>query len=307
MIDRRRERGTKEIHKFLAEHVTEDMSMDDINALLSKHINEINARIPEEITEETADCADDFMDLAEDKLDDGDLQGAIRLARKALKLEPDNLDAEWFLIQHEEKEPESLLRRMQLALERGKNSLEEKGFFEKENIGEFWQMIETRPYMRLMNEYITALTEFGMLKTAVRESEEMMRLNAQDNLGLRFSLMHLYAMLEDAEAAENLKAKFSEHDEGPMLLALTLLYYKLGETDKAEKTLRSLTRINKETRAFVRDVLSDKTDRIMSAVEKRGGYTPFSEEELVMALSENENAYQSAPLFFRWMAKTLKI
>ena len=38
--NRRMEKGMKEIHKFLAEHTTEDMSMDEINALLNEHLKE---------------------------------------------------------------------------------------------------------------------------------------------------------------------------------------------------------------------------------------------------------------------------
>ena len=119
-MNRKMERSQREIHQFLAEHATEDMSIDEINELLSSHMDEINSRITEPMTEETAETADDFMDLAEERLEAGDEQGAIRLARKALKLDPDHLDADWFLIQREEKDPETLLRRIALALERGK-------------------------------------------------------------------------------------------------------------------------------------------------------------------------------------------
>lgn len=207
----------------------------------------------------------------------------------------------------EEKEPENLLNRIRLALERGKASLESQGFFDDEYIGEFWQTFETRTFMRLKDQYVVSLAEFGMLKMAAREAEEMIRLNTQDNLGVRFTLMHLYAVLEDAESAETLLKQYSEHDESPMMLALTLLYYKLGETDKAEKALRRLTRINKETRKFVRDVLTDKLDRKLEAIQNQGGYSPFTEEELIMMYSENEDVYHSAPFFFRWVSKTLKM
>ena len=37
------------------------------------------------------------------------------------------------------------------------------------------------------------------------------------------------------------------------------------------------------------------------------GYAPFTEEELIMMYDENEEVYNSAPLFFRWMLKTLKM
>ena len=304
--NRRMERSTKEIHKFLAEHMTENMSMDEINALINDHLGEINAGIDRRRTEETAESADDFMDMAEDCLEKGDEQGALRLARKAQKLDPDNLDVEWFLIQREVKEPEVLLRRIELALEKGKESLEKQGYFE-DSVGEFWQILETRPYMRMKDECVTILVDFGMLKLAAREAEDMIRLNANDNLGVRHRLMHIYAMLEDAESAEALLKKYSEHDEGPMLMALALLYYKLGETDRAEKYLRRLTKTNKETRAFIRDVRDESFGRKLEEIRRRGGYRPFSEEELIMAYVENENAYKSAPLFFRWMGKTLKM
>jgi tetratricopeptide (TPR) repeat protein len=206
-----------------------------------------------------------------------------------------------------EKEPEGMLKRIRMALERGKASLEEQGFFDEDSIGEFWQIFETRPYLRLKDQYVVSLAEFGMLRMAVREAEEIIRLNTQDNLGVRFTLMHLYAALEDAKSAEDLLKQYSEHDEGQMMLPLTLLYYKLGDTDKAEKALRRLTRINKETRQFIRDVRSDNLDRKLETIRNRGGYSPFTEEELIMAYSENEDVYHSAPLFFRWLSRTLKM
>ena len=304
--NRRMERSTKEMHKFLAEHATEDMSMDEINALLQAHLGEINAGIDRRRTEETAETADDFMDMAEDRFAEGNEQEALRLARKALKLEPDNLDVEWFLIQREVKEPEDMVRRIELALERGKASLEKQGFFD-DSAGEFWQLLETRPYMRLRDQYVVMLMAVGRLRMAAREAEDMIRLNTDDNLGERFTLMHLYAALEEAESAETLLKKFSEHDEGSVLLPLTLLYYKLGDMDKAEKTLRRLTKVNKETRTFLRDMESGQYERKISKIRERGGYAPFTEEELIMMYDENEEVYNSAPLFFRWMLKTLKM
>lgn len=305
--NRRMERSMKELHQFLAENATQDMSMDEINALMNAHIQEINAGPEKHLTEENAETADDLMDLAEDSLAAGNEQEAIRLARKAAKLDPENIDIEWFLIQHEEREPESILRRMQLALDRGRDSLQKQGFFEEKYIGEFWQTLETRPYMRLMEQYVGMLKELGMQRMAICEAEEMIRLNKQDNLGMRYTLMHLYALLEDAESAEKLMKQYSEHDECPMLLGLTLLYYKLGETDPAEKALRRLTRINKETRAFIRDALDDNLERKIKTIHSKGGYSPFTEEELIVTCSENFAAYESVPLFFRWMSRALKM
>ena len=306
-MDRRTDRTMKEIHQFLREHATEDMSMDEINDLLSTHMQEINAAITKEKTEETAETADDFMDLAEEKLEAGDELGGLRLARKALKLEPDNLDVSWFIIRTEEKDPEVLLRNIRMILETGKASLEKQGFFDADCIGDFWQILETRPYIRLKSQYVFSLIEAGKLKMAVQEAEDIICLNQDDNMGVRFRLMHLYAGLEDAESAEKMLNKYSEHDECPILMALILLYYKLDKTDQAEKYLRRLLKINKDTRTFVRDILAGRQEHILSEINQRGGYVPYTEEELVVTYVENESIYESVPLFFRWITKALKM
>ena len=60
--NRRMERSIKEIHQFLAKNTTQDMSMDEINALLKAHIKEINAGIEKHPAEGNVETADDLMD-----------------------------------------------------------------------------------------------------------------------------------------------------------------------------------------------------------------------------------------------------
>ena len=300
------ERAMKEVHKFLQENVTENMSMDEINALLQAHLKEINANIPKGITEETAETADDFMELAEQKYKDGDEMGALRLARKAQKMDPDNLDIDLFLLAGEKESVDKTLRKFQKILEKGKTILEKQGCFQ-EDVGHFWQVFETRPYIRAKGQYVLTLIHAGKLKKAAQEAEDILQLNEQDNLGMRYTLMHLYAALEDAESAQKLFEKYSDGEESPIFLALTLLYYKLDETDRAQKYLRQLTRVNKGTRAFVRDVITDKVERVLSKIEKQGGFSPFSEEELVEIYDENLPVYLGTPSFFEWLAYELKL
>lgn len=47
---------------------------------------------------------------------------------------------------------------------------------DKENIGSFWLMVETRPYMRIKFAYAKFLKECGMLSTAISECEDMIKL-----------------------------------------------------------------------------------------------------------------------------------
>lgn len=78
-----------------------------------------------------------------------------------------------------------------------------KGFMDKENIGSFWLMVETRPYMRIKFAYAKFLKECGMLSTAISECEDMIKLCKNDNLGVRHTLMYLYAVTENDKKDSN--------------------------------------------------------------------------------------------------------
>ena len=295
------------MHEFLEKHATAEMSIDEINALVKEHMDEINGSIPRPKTEKDAKTAEDFLDLAEQAVEEGDDAKALRLARKAKKLDPENLDAELMTIRLGEKDPLNALKRLRLAVDQGKRQLEKAGYFKEEYLGEFWGVLETRPYMRVRSEYLSALKDFGMLRQAACEGEDMIRLNTMDNLGIRFELMHIYAALEEPVLAETLLSKYSEHDEGQMLLPIVLLYYRLGETDKAKMYLKRLANNVKETRIFFRDFLDNRMDRKAKEVYQNGGYRPFTEEELIITCYENDEIYKRVPTFFLWAADVLKV
>ena len=49
--------------------------------------------------------------------------------------------------------------------------------------------------MMLLQEYLSSLIECGIHNKAIQIGEEMLRLNQNDNLGIRFLLMPLYAKM----------------------------------------------------------------------------------------------------------------
>ncbi len=59
------------------------------------------------------------------------------------------------------------------------------------NPGDFWGVLETRPYMRLRHSYLELLIQCGMMGKAVNEAEELLRLCEGDNLGIRYALMQI--------------------------------------------------------------------------------------------------------------------
>jgi tetratricopeptide (TPR) repeat protein len=80
----------------------------------------------------------------------------------------------------------------------------------KEFAGAFWGFIETRPYMRARQRLADAFRLAGKLELAITEWEEMLKLNPNDNQGIRYSLLPAYLALTRLDAAARLFARYDE-------------------------------------------------------------------------------------------------
>ena len=273
-MGRESEKALKAMHKFLEEKGSEDMTMDDVNDLLQKFTEDYNHNLPGKITEKTAKTADDYLELAEEARTKAKAEQYIK---KALELEPDNLDAiSASLDMIMDDDPWEYYQKLSEAVKNGTKLMEKKGFMDEESIGRFWGILETRPYMRLLNRYAEFLAEAGMMTPAARVYEEMIRLSENDNLGVRYSLMHIYALLDQEESALELHKKYDSYEETQMLLPLSVLYFKRGDFNKAEDYLK----------------------RLCAASDY--GYQPFTIQELIVELMENSFLFSTVPLYMEW-------
>src|SRR5699024_11825512 len=79
-----------------------------------------------------------------------------------------------------------------------------------ENKGHFWMIIETRPYMRAKAMYADFLYETGEEEEAFKQYEEMLRLNPNDNQGIRYILLTLYIETEQFKKSQALISEFGD-------------------------------------------------------------------------------------------------
>ena len=269
---------------------------------MQKFIEGYNNNLPECVTEKTAKTADDFLELAEYA---EDVASELKYARKALKLDPDNLDAERIVVENSSKDILDMVKKLRKAVEHGTKVMKKEGWLDEENIGHFWGLIETRPYMRLRHSYMTALLDCGMIGRAMEECEEMIRLCENDNIGVRYILMHIYAMLEEETKALELHKHYDEYEETQMLLPLSVLYFKKENFDEASKHLKRLAKANKDTRKFFKGILEDNLDRYAREMN-HFGYQPFTIEELMTEFFENSFLFTSVPAYIQWAYNELK-
>ncbi|MBR1650628.1 MAG: hypothetical protein IJ691_05625 [Lachnospiraceae bacterium] len=296
-MSRESEKALKAMHQFLDENGAEDMTMDDVNGLFQKFIEDYNSNLPGRITEKTAKTADDYLELAEEAPTKAKAEKYIK---KALELEPDNMDAvSASLDLIEDDSTWEYYQKLSEAVKNGAKLMEKKGFMDEDSIGEYWGILETRPYMRLLNRYAEFMAEAGMMSLAAREYEEMIRLSENDNLGVRYSLMHVYAFLEQEEPALELHKRYDGYEETQMLLPLSVLYFKRGDFDKAEDYLKRLCATNKDTKKFFRAIKKDKLDHYVEEISGYG-YQPFTIQELIVEMMENSFLFRMVPLYMEW-------
>lgn len=301
-MGRKTEKIFNELFKYLEQNGGEDLSDKEMELLVQKFMREHNGNIPDEVTEETARTADDYLELAEYADDE---VSAVRYARKALKLDPDNLDAEVTVANLTSKNPVNYLKKLERIIIHGDKLLQKRGYTGEDSIGCYWKILETRPYMRVRMEYMMTLKECGMFRKAAAECEEIIRLNENDNMGIRFTLIHLYAFLEEEQKALELLKKYNEYDETQMMLGLSVLYFKLNNLEKSASYLRRLAKINEDTQKFFTAVLEGDTERYFDDMSDYG-YRPSTIEDLLMGLSENQELFETTLPYFPWAYDQLK-
>ncbi|MBC4285211.1 tetratricopeptide repeat protein, partial [Klebsiella pneumoniae] len=121
-----------------------------------------------------------------------DLDVVLKLIRKAIKKSPLCADAYSFYCEISQEPPESKIGNLETALYAASIALGEDF---QEFAGRFWGFVETRPYMRAKAALADALWESGNFYPAMTHCREMLKLNPNDNQGIRHLLTGYYLEL----------------------------------------------------------------------------------------------------------------
>ena len=233
-------------------------------------------------------------ELLEEAINATSKNKAIKLAKQALEIYPDNIDAENLIVEFEEN-PIKRLKKYDSIIENATKLLEEQNMFDKENIGDFWLILETRPYMRTRHNKIVTLLELGRYSEAIKECEELLKLCNSDNTGIRFILIGLYCILEKFEDCEKLYKKFND-DSAFMLFPMAIMYFKKGDYKKAKQYLSK----TEEQNEFILDFLLNENGEFLKGQES-DYYSYGSEEEAFFVIRDLMYLIGSVPSFLAFI------
>lgn len=210
---------------------------------------------------------DDAYEILEEAQNARNEKEAIKLAKKAYEKSPECFDAILFQCDLEENG----IKRMKLlddGLETEKNRLIKEKYFDKENIGHFYGIFETRSYIRGLVVKAEYLLEEGKLRQAESICKEVLRLNENDNMGARYLLMAIFATLEEENDMLKLYKKYPEEDL-EMLFPLFALYYKIGNDKKAKEYLNRVNKCNSNFVKIFNDTIKE-SDKVKPGYYSRG-------------------------------------
>lgn len=220
----------------------------------------------------------------------------IALARKALKISPLCADAYVLLAEEEAKSAEEALAWYQQGVEAGEQALGPEGF--EEYAGHFWGFLETRPYMRARAGLAAALWRLDRYQEVIDHYEAMLKLNPNDNQGIRYVLAgHLLAR-NDIKALKKLLREYEEDGSAAWLYTQALLAFRENDPD-AGKLVEEAWQANDH----VPGVLSGKLPLVAST---DGYITMGGEDEAAYYVEEYGKAWQATPGAIKWLVETTK-
>ncbi|MBU1471314.1 MAG: tetratricopeptide repeat protein [candidate division Zixibacteria bacterium] len=223
---------------------------------------------------------------------------AVDLARKALEVSADCADAYNLLAEETAESLEEVIDFYRKGVEAGERALGKEEF--EESVGHFWGLTETRPYMRARAGLAQSLWEAGQREEAVDHYSDLLRLNPNDNQGIRALLMPCLIELGRDEDAEKLFKQYDGDCTAFWMYSRALLDFRMhGDSAIADKSLKAALGENQHVPPYL--LGRKKLPRTLP-----GHYGFGDDNEAVLYVHENWAVWKATPGAMKWLAAKVK-
>jgi tetratricopeptide (TPR) repeat protein len=238
------ERALQDVSRALGEQ--EFDSIDDANAFLEKLLADPNRPLaaPGPLTplQRAQDLMYDAWEAVGPK--------RVKLAREALRISPDCADAYVLLAEETARTPHDQLRLYQDGVAAGERALRPEGI--EAYAGEFWGVLKTRPYMRARAGLALCLWELGRRQEAIECQTETLRLNPNDNQGLRYVQLAWLLEVGQMEQVKQLLDQYADDGAASWEYGRALYEYRVnGPYHSARSTLKQARKANRFVPAYL--------------------------------------------------------
>lgn len=238
------------------------------------------------------------QELAYDAMDSiyDNPEKAVALCTEALRIYPDCVDAQSMLAEIQSELVIDFIASMEKAVASGRRDLGKKCF--EEDKGYFWGLLETRPFMRAMQQLADGYRQLGNegIDRAIEIFEEMLELNPGDNQGVRYTLLDCYLAKKLYPKAKNLISQYKDDSMAIFNWAKVLYTYATKGENEAEKALQTAVQQNPHVLAYLSG--KKRLPRILPDFYARG-----DESEAIFCADTLKKSWTSHPKAKQWLKK----
>ncbi len=221
----------------------------------------------------------------------------VQLAKEALAISPDCADACVLLAEHAGSHKEAI-DWYEKGVAAGERALGPETF--QRDVGHFWGMLETRPYMRARQGLAMTLWSAGRRDEAVQHLQEMLRLNPSDNQGVRYTLAGFLLFLDRDDDLARLLHQYKDDAMAAWAYTRALLAFRQhGDTPEAQKLLKKALKTNKHVPDYL---LGDK----YPPNEEPSYYSPGDESEALNYVGSFMVGWKDTPGAIDWLRAQVK-
>src|SRR5579871_3386983 len=240
---------------------------------------------------------DQAQQIMYEAFEEPDERRKLDLAKEALAICPDCADAYVLLAEHAPTRKQAL-HLYEQGVAAGERALGPDLF--REEAGHFWGLLGTRPYMRARLGLAHALWTTGRREEAVPHLLEMLRLNPNDNQGIRYTLAGFLFFLERDEDLAHLLEQYPDEGSAAWAYHKALLAFRQnGDDPAARRLLKEAKKQNKHVPAYL---LGEK----FPPSESPDYYIPGDESEALEYISSSLAAWKSTPGAIAWLRANIK-
>ena len=233
------------------------------------------------------------QELVYDAWDAANRRTRVSLARRALKISPLCADAYVLLAEESARSLQETRDLYARGVEAGELALGPRCF--KQDVGHFWGLLETRPYMRARCGLARTLWAAGEWDAAIAHYRELLRLNPNDNQGIRDLLAACLLAIGDDAGLARLLQHYAEDAGTTWCYTKTLLSFRTGGDGKpARARLAEALESNAHVPAYLAG--DKKVPRALPAYVTSGG-----EDEAAEYARAYGMAWKATPGAVEWL------
>ncbi len=273
------------------EFLSEEEFRDNLPEFIEEGLSEKRL---ESLKNDPVELAQEFAFEAYEVADE---EAALELVDKALLLDPTCVDALTIRAFITSEDAGELIAALEQSATCGETVLGEEFF--AEFMGDFWPLVEARPYMRTIKQLAEVLWNVGRRFDAVAHYENLIDLDPADHMGNSTLLLGYYLSMGEIQRSWDLLEEYDDDAGAVFCWAWVLLFLMAGDEDAARDALNHAMETNPQAALLLVGMGASPEEELPAVI------VPGSEQEAYLCFDILGEAWEMWGAAQLWLFKVL--